>query len=356
MKSQLLPVMCALALGAGLGFGQPPAAGQAKPQVRRWTSAAGQVLSAEYLGVQGVNVVLKLADGKITPIALVKLSEADNAYVKQNDLEYSEPGQAKPADEQVAIHDPTHLFTHDMLDNLPIWLNDGYAAYIRSIPTENGSFKVGKDKLRQGVLDSMVGYDEKHNSHRHNPTAKLKGADRRESLQGDQLPKLVHVAKVLKMTDPQWVSENSPGASAASTPFGAPQRLPRLYLTANLIVYYFIQIEGEAGVAKIRRFLELNRKQLALYHEYLAAYKTFEEQKAAFVKLPGVTQLEDGRFRYPSNLVLPQAPDPPCPDPNALKSAGLEALLGGETAEVVGQRIEAALNQDLGLHLAFVAE
>lgn len=70
--------------------------------------------------------------------------------------------------------------------------------------------------------------------------------------------------------------------------------------------------------------------------------------------LPGVTQLADGRIQYSTTLALPKEPKPPFTDSNTLKQAGLEALLTGENAEVVGQRIEAALRQDLGIELRFV--
>jgi len=130
--------------------------------------------------------------------------------------------------------------------------------------------------------------------------------------------------------------------------------MARLYLTAHAILYYYIQIEGEKGVAEIRRFLELNRRQLARYNKYLDDYKTFQEQVTEFMKLPGVTKLADGRIQYPSNLSVPKEPMPPFTDPNTMKQAGLEALLDGETAAVVGKRIEGALRQDLELNLQFM--
>ena len=72
-----------------------------------------------------------------------------------------------------------------------------------------------------------------------------------------------------------------------------------------------------------------------------------------FLKLPGVSKLPDGRIQYPSDLQVPQAPTPPFTDPNMVKLGGIDALLGGESAAVVGQRIENALRQDLGVKLKF---
>jgi hypothetical protein len=73
----------------------------------------------------------------------------------------------------------------------------------------------------------------------------------------------------------------------------------------------------------------------------------------AFVHLPGVSQTADGRIKYPAGLELPIAPELPFTDPNQLKLGGIGALLGGESAAVVGARIENALRQDLGVRLRF---
>jgi len=498
MKNRYFSVCCVLIFVATASWGQQAPLSAAKPVVRQWTSSEGKALTAEYLGVQGVNVMLKLPDGKITPIPLFKLSDADNAFVKANSFKYYQAWQAWPTDAYMSIpavevkespgdagafvyttphfrfranvnlgsalmkdlarvfeltyqlhskspfgilakpeddlfearlfgtqvqyreaggpvstsgvyilkdkkflapldmmgvkagsagwrkassaeydpstivHELTHMLTHDMLDNLPIWVNEGYAEYIEFIPIESGSFKVSKDKIRLGMLESFVKKYEKSNSHGRSEIVKLKGAERKDFLKSGKFLKLFHVAKVMTMTDQEWVTgrapvkpgpEPTPGSRdtirivppeiTISGP-GIDNRMPRLYQTAHAILYYFVQIEGETGVAKVRRFLELNRRQLARYNEYLDDYKAFQQQVAEFMKLPGVTKLEDGRIQYPSNLTVPKQPEPPFSDPNTLKQAGLEALLAGEKAEVVGKRIEEALRQDLGIDLQFI--
>lgn len=495
MKMRFSQLLLATLFCAILGRGPAQAASPPNYHVREWTNTEGKTLTAEYLGTQGANVVLKLPNGTITPVPLAKFSPADNTFVKQNPLDYHAPGPvhspwpawsgwpsevqfpmsfvdvretpgeagefvyttahfrfrtdvnlggtlmkdlakvfeltyclqskspfgilATPAgglfearlfgtlqqykaaggpamtagvykpkekvflapldlmgvqpgpsgwrkgsqadyDPSTVVHELTHMLTNDMLDNLPVWVNEGYAEYIRCIPLESASFKVAKDKIKQGVVDRIVSDYEASQRHK----VKLKGAERKDFLKGDRVPFVTDVAKVLQMTDVEWatgrapraVADGMPGSrgptiSASSMP---DTRLPQLYRTAHLIVYYFIQIEGDKGVAKLRQFLDKNRLLLAQYHQYVADYSTYEDRMKAFMLLPGV-KLTGGRIQYPANLVPPKAPEAPFTDPNQLKSGGLDALLGGESAQVVGKRIEAALRQNLEVNLRFVS-
>ncbi|MEO5915125.1 MAG: hypothetical protein ABIS50_12895 [Luteolibacter sp.] len=458
--------MAALAMTASCAWSQ-----QTPVSVtREWTSADGRKIVAGYEGVQGENVMLKLQNGKVAPIPLLKLSEPDNAFVKSHPLDYREPWTAWPVDPQITpstidvtetavagggyeyttphfrfktnvnlgkalmkdlavvfeltyrlhskspfgilakpandlfeaklfatsdeykaaggplltagvylpkekvflapldlmgvksgsaglrrvsrddydtstiVHELTHMLTHDMLQNLPLWVNEGYAEYVSSIPIEGNSFRVSAEKIEEGVLDRFARDYERGTS----GNVKLSTSARRDYLKGDKLPNLVRVEKVLKMTDAEWAGHRS----GFSSP-GELADLPRLYRTAHLIIYYFIQIEGEKGVAKIRKFLEENRVQQARYDAYVAAYSNYQKQLLAFMNLPGVTKLPDGRIQYPSNLTPPVAPEAPFTDPNLVKMGGLGALLDGETAEVVGARIENTLREKLAINLRF---
>jgi hypothetical protein len=89
------------------------------------------------------------------------------------------------------------------------------------------------------------------------------------------------VEKVLMMTDQEWATGIPPARppqtlgplqASRNPPPALPDhaRMQRLYRTAHLILYYFIQIEGEKGVARIRRFLDENRQHFADYQQYLA--------------------------------------------------------------------------------------
>jgi len=163
------------------------------------------------------------------------------------------------------------------------------------------------------------------------------------------------------MTDEEWTTGQAPftpttrssGPVVQFTHVSNPTRLPRLYRTAHLIVYYFIQIEGERGVTKLRKFLEENRRNLDHLDQLRQDYEDYEKAMLAFMALPGVTRLPDGRFSYPANLTPPKPPEGPAPDLNSLKLGGLKILLDGETPAAVGDRIESALQKDLGIRLRF---
>ncbi|MEO5915928.1 MAG: hypothetical protein ABIS50_16960 [Luteolibacter sp.] len=268
------------------------------------------------------------------------------------------------------IHELTHMLTHGMLDNLPTWVNEGYAEYVANIPMEKNAFMTADGKIRDGVLDVLINYTDKIHGAKKIRTGVLSKADHINFAKQDNGPVLFKVEDVLMMNDVLW-STGSKTPPPPGTAFPPPKppwirfpgtvvtgeesylRLPRLYRTAHLIIYYFIQIEGEKGVLKIRRFLEENQKNMARYQKYLEDFKAYQTKVAAFMNLPGVTKLDDGRIQYPSNLTPPVSPQAPFTDPDTLKLGGVNALLGGESASVVGARIEAALIEDLGVKLQF---
>jgi hypothetical protein len=486
----LLQWVSAIMIGSSLGWGQQAPAGHAAPRVRQWTSDDGKKITAEYLGVQDSNVVIKLPGGKISRIPLEKLARDDQAFVRNDALQYHAPWRAWPAESEVGIvnvmvseepgedgtvvyttphfrfrstvnlgavlikelarvfelthylhskspfgilakpanglfdarlfgtsaqyrqagglpgtagiylhkeriflapldqmglrpgggttgwrksayydpanmiHELTHMLTHDMLDNLPTWASEGYAEYISHIPLEKGAFKTGNDRIRQGIRERFIREYEQGLSARPARRGQLSPADGIKLLKSGNLPALYKVEKVLMMTDQEWATGMPPARppqtqgplQASRNPPPASQdhaRMQRLYRTAHLILYYFIQIEGEKGVAKIRRFLDGNRQHFADYQQYLADYRNYLARIQAFMNLPGVSKLADGRVRYPANLRPPTEPQAPFTDPNMLKLGGIDALLDGESAAVVGARIETALIEDLGAKLIF---
>jgi hypothetical protein len=298
--------------------------------------------------------------GVYIPKQKVFLAPLDLMGVRQ-----SSAGWRKISDEydvSTIVHELTHMLTHEMLDNLPTWANEGYAEYIASIPIQAKMFKTDNDKIREGVRDVFAtSYFKSLSEKQQSSWGK---AERTEYLKSGKVPPLRSVAEVLQMTDETWANGGTPKQEPRPpgprgvrelTPFGirGVNRLPQLYRTSHLIIYYFIQIEGEKGVAKIRKFLEENRRNMDRYEQYRQDYEDYQKAMLAFYELPGVTKLPDGRFQYPSNLTPPKAPEGEPPDVNALKLGGLSALLDGESAETVGSRIEAALRKDLEINLTF---
>jgi len=69
----------------------------AKSDSRVWTSTDGKKITAEYLGVLGQSVYLKLDDGSVVPCPLDKISPEDVKYVSAHPLEYRLSWQAWPS-------------------------------------------------------------------------------------------------------------------------------------------------------------------------------------------------------------------------------------------------------------------
>ena len=264
------------------------------------------------------------------------------------------------------VHELTHMLTHDMLNNLPIWMNEGYAEYVGRIPMKNAMFQTDHKNIRAGVIQAMV----KDEECRHRPViTSVNGGKNTNTSEKTTKTKpksltytLLSIDSILNINDDQWNNRSSPpvrvgrpGVVEVGPPVTVssnPDTMMLRYRTAHLIFYYFIEIEGEAGVQKIRRVLDENRKLRAQYEEYVNAFNAYKTEYDKFKSLPGVKELGDGRIQYPANLIPPKAPELGF-DPNTMKYKGLEALLDGESSETVGKRIEEALRKDLGLTINF---
>ncbi|MEO0018474.1 MAG: hypothetical protein RLZZ522_1757, partial [Verrucomicrobiota bacterium] len=59
------------------------------------------------------------------------------------------------------------------------------------------------------------------------------------------------------------------------------------YRTAHLIMYHFIHLEGDAGVAKIWKAMADNRESIAAVKDYQAKFKVFQAAIVEFKRLPG---------------------------------------------------------------------
>ena len=326
----------------------------AKPEKDRFEAKLfGKLDDYQKAGGPGSTAGVYLPKKKVflAPLELMGIRPGTAGYRKITD-EY---------DVSTIVHELTHMLTHEMLNNLPLWVNEGYAEYIGSIPIQAGVFKTDKEKIREGVRDV---FDMSHLQATTSSGKELPDwgkPEREKYLQGDTVPPLFSVASVLQMTDEVWTGGRSSsqtivgprGGTTLTTRDLNPNRLPRLYRTAHLIIYYFIQIEGEKGVTKLRKFLEENRRNLDRFEKLIQDFEDYEKAMVAFKALPGVTELPDGRFQYPAHLTPPKAPEGEPPAENSLKLGGLPHLLDGESAQVVGERIESALRKDLGINLRF---
>lgn len=251
-------------------------------------------------------------------------------------------------DTSTVIHELTHMLTHDMLITLPTWMNEGYAEYISNIPIEGNAFRISPKKVREGVIDAFVLDYEKWNSTQGNRIAKIGPVERQKFLKED-LPQLPPVSAVLGITDEMWATTPSgSGLAFRSEKFSYDQKMG-LYRTSHLIVYYFLHLDGEKGIAKLRRFVARKQQESVQLLAYTAAYDEYEKKMGAFLKLPGVKSLPDGKFSYPGKLTPPVAPTAPAGAAESTSNSGMELLLDGETPEALGTKIQQAVSNDLGL-------
>lgn len=63
---------------------------------RTWTSVTGQTAEGDFVKVDGVNVVLRMANGTTAQFPITRLSEADQAFVKEQ-AGAAAPSASKPA-------------------------------------------------------------------------------------------------------------------------------------------------------------------------------------------------------------------------------------------------------------------
>ena len=487
MRSLHLPAICILLI-AKTASGQSPDLGASSNGAREWTSSDGKKIIAEFLGVQDQNVMLKLAGDKILPCPISKLSETDQAFLRNHSLSYhanwtgwprlipfinvevsevpAKDGnfiyttrkfrfttdanlgnalmkdlakvfeatyelqlkaplglQASPVDgfyqsdlfgtkqkynqsggppntsgvylikekrflaplelmgvqqgsagwrriskadfdSSTIVHELTHMLTHELVENLPLWANEGYAEYISRIPLEGGVFNTSDEGIRSAVVKSLTEYGEGI-AVRELTTADI-GYAGGGGGGGEKRPKpdpkkmtfpIFPVAKMLTMSSAEW---NEPTKDQSKThvffkgPSLASKMMWQRYQTAHLILYYYIQIEKSKGVAKLQKMIDQNREHKVKRVQYEEAFKAYQEAFERFKNLPGVTQLPDGKIQYPSNLNPPKAPSAPFADSTQAPNFAIMALLGDESAEVVGARIEDALRKDLGVSLVFV--
>lgn len=82
-----------LAAACGLGLWITPA--EAEP--RTWKDAQGRTITAEFAGMQGDSVLLKLSPEKTVPYPMARLSAEDQEYVKKAAGAGGEPSPAAPA-------------------------------------------------------------------------------------------------------------------------------------------------------------------------------------------------------------------------------------------------------------------
>lgn len=130
-------------------------------------------------------------------------------------------------DKRTLIHEITHQVMHSWLDLLPIWVSEGLASYMETIPYQNGQFHVRRQNL-EDYLEERTG-----------PS-------------GPPWP-LTPIEEMLNFTQMGW------NVGVASGDEGTN----RHYYSAAVLVHYFLHIDGEGEAERFIRYLQALRSGLS---------------------------------------------------------------------------------------------
>lgn len=224
------------------------------------------------------------------------------------------------------VHEVTHQMMHGYLPFLPNWIGEGMAEYTNMLPYKAGTFRAGDHAtgLRQYVKTQL------------------------SFLNGEPLSTLGDAWDHLHMPANEWsrrfasgsLTMNLPGASRDNR----EQR--RLYGLSCLLVYYFCHLDGDGRGTRFRKYLDAIAAEAAVWHEFMAGQTRYQKEMEEFLKLPGVTKLENGQFRYPAGMTPPAAPGRP--KNRNQKQFGLDQmslLVDGRAADAFRAELAAALKK-----------
>lgn len=229
----------------------------------------------------------------MVPFESIGVKEVGKSYAKDENFDYS-----------TMVHELTHQMMHFWLDYLPQWVVEGTAEYTSTLPLKTGKFRVSaaKNALKDHIdflKNRVVG----------------------------GVPDPYPLDKLFPMTNEEWNDILSQDPRAAS----------RLYFTSYLLTYYFMHLDGKGdGQLFVKYFREVG----AVRKEVEDFRKAVEE----FKKQPGVQVMDDGSYRWPSNLTHPPRPAT-IATPEArteFQKKSLAILLDGRTEEELMKQIRSA--------------
>lgn len=268
--------------------------------------------------------------------------------------------RARAFNPDTLMHELTHMMMDRVLPALPIWVAEGSAEYVESIPLTDGALKlIELPKAIKSYVSDMERFQANIRGTRKYPASAKSMVDvlhithkaweesvRRGKLQKPAAPTpVVSQVKVEARPEPK-ADSTSDGKSRESKGFVEPMVVkfdpPRtsvvvreefvsvedravvqhsLYMHACLLFYYFMHLDNpsQRGVPMIP-YLEKAREmseKIQLFIKAEAAYEEeFKRYRAAwedFAKLPGVTRTGSDSLSYPAHMAPPQPPTAPRP-------------------------------------------
>ena len=260
-------------------------------------------------------------------------------------------------------HEITHQMMHEYLPYMPVWLIEGLAEYTSNLAYKGGMFSVSSDAgafaVRQpgsrgrGLMRAMrypggwIGVRElwgyTTDISTRNEITSFKLADKKRD------------------RDPQMVRPLSTPATM--------QSLANRYRSAHILAYFFVHENGGKHLMRYFDALHEEKKkwpafwdQVKVYNDALKklrpAYDAYRRSMQAFMQLPGVRDLGNGRFSYPKDLAPPAPPPDPPPepeppdgtDPDAVCAKHLNILLNDRSLEQLDEEVRTMFTKN-GLSL-----
>lgn len=112
------------------------------------------------------------------------------------------------SDQTTLIHEIVHQVQHDWIARMPVWLTEGFAVYIESVPYKRGTFDFGDLEPLEGLRKRSNALDEYA---------------------------MLDLDKLMTMSGQEW--NGSFGGNGMT--------LSRQYASAFLLTYYFAHLDGE---------------------------------------------------------------------------------------------------------------
>lgn len=123
-------------------------------------------------------------------------------------------------DNGTLIHEITHQVMHPWLPKMPVWLIEGSAEYMETIPYQRGVFDFQRQDLRRYLERTLM--------------------------RGTGTFAMVPVEELLGLTRGSWREHFA----------GSADEIRRNYGSALLLTYYFLHLDGDRDAIRIRRYLQ----------------------------------------------------------------------------------------------------
>jgi len=120
-------------------------------------------------------------------------------------------------DHATLIHEITHQVHHDWLSSLPVWVIEGMAVYMESVPYDDGEFRFDKRELEAFLRNEGIG-EEYH---------------------------IVAPSELMTISPREWNAKFA----------GDNLTLARYYNSAFLLMNYFLHLDGDGDGRRIHRYV-----------------------------------------------------------------------------------------------------